>query len=90
MQGIVDRNAHDDGANPHHDDGDARLEQGDDCQGKNPTKQNGNTQPEQIALACHGEHQNAENQHYSQSDGEITVFFDLLCIGDGDGGRTHG
>ena len=90
MQGIVDRDAHDDRADAHHDDGDARLEQGDDRQGKDPAEEDGDTKPKQVALARHGEHQDAEYQHNGQGNGNEAVFFDLLRVGDGDSGRTHG
>ena len=90
MQGIVDRDAHDDRADAHHDDGDARLEQGDDRQGKDPAEEDGDAEPKQVALARHGEHQDAEYQHNGQRNGNEAVFLDLLRVGDGDGGRTHG
>ena len=90
MQGIIDRDAHDDRADAHHDDGNARLEQGDNRQSKDPTKEDGDAEPKQVALARHSEHQDAENQHEGQGNGKQAVFLDLLRVGDRDGGCAHG
>ena len=89
MEGIVDGDADDDGAYAHHDDGDARLEEGNHRQGEDPAEEDGYAEPQQVALAGHGEHKDAEDEDEGQGDGEIAVVLDLPRVGDGDGGSTY-
>ena len=88
MQGVVDRDADDDRADAHHDERNARLEQGDDRQGEDPAKEDGDAQPKQVTLARHGKHQDAENQHKGDGEREETVSLDLPGIGNRYGGRA--